>query len=194
MRLIPFGPDATLLEVADATEALDLALWLRERVDAREIVPAAATVLVSHATDDLASVVGQWTPSGGLEEGSLVEVPVTYDGPDLTDVADHWGVPVDEVVSSHVSAHHVAAFSGFAPGFAYLAHDGGWDDVPRRAAPRSRVEPGSVGLAGPYTGIYPTASPGGWQLIGHTDIELWDQDREPPALLAPGTRVRFVAR
>ncbi len=97
-------------------------------------------------------------------------------------------------MARHTGTTFVAAFSGFAPGFAYLA---GLDDehaVPRLDSPRTRVPAGSVALAGTWCGVYPTASPGGWQLIGHTDARLWDVERDPPALLAPGTRVRFVAR
>src|SRR5699024_651719 len=109
-------------------------------------------------------------------------------------VAAHWGVTADEVVRRHQQVEHVSAFCGFAPGFSYLANDQELPEVPRRATPRTRVEPGAVGLAGPYTGIYPTASPGGWQLVGRTDVQVWDQHREPPALLPPGTRVRFVRR
>jgi KipI family sensor histidine kinase inhibitor len=84
------------------------------------------------------------------------------------------------------------AFSGFAPGFGYLTGLPPDLHVPRRDTPRTRVPAGSLGLAGPYAGIYPRASPGGWQLIGRTELELWDAHRDPPALLAPGTRVRFV--
>jgi KipI family sensor histidine kinase inhibitor len=121
-------------------------------------------------------------------------VPVRYDGEDLAEVAALWGCDAAEVVRRHTDERWTVAFCGFAPGFGYLvADDGGhrWD-VPRRDMPRTSVPAGSVGLAGPYTGVYPRASPGGWQLVGRTRFELFDVMREPPALLVPGRRVRFV--
>ncbi len=120
-----------------------------------------------------------------------MRVPVRYDGPDLERVAEHWGCSSEEVVARHAATDFTSLFCGFAPGFAYL---GGLPDrlsVPRLDTPRTRVEPGSVALADRWCGIYPTASPGGWLVIGTTDTRLWDTEREQPALLAPGTRVRF---
>lgn len=128
--------------------------------------------------------------------GRLVEIPVRYGddaGPDLTDVATHCGLSPDEVVRRHTAAEYVVYFIGFQPGFAYL---GGLDEAlhtPRRAEPRTAVPAGSVGIGGAQTGIYPLATPGGWQLIGHTALPLFDPAAEPPTLLAPGDRVRFVA-
>ncbi len=116
-----------------------------------------------------------------------------YDGPDLADVAALWGVPEREVARIHAATEFRVAFCGFAPGFGYLTGLPARYDVPRRATPRTAVHAGAVGLAGPYTGVYPRASPGGWQLIGTTDAVLWDTARELTALLSPGTRVRFVA-
>lgn len=97
------------------------------------------------------------------------------------------------MVRIHTAAEFRVAFCGFAPGFGYLTGLGERYAVPRRATPRTAVPAGSVGLAGPYTGVYPRSSPGGWQLIGTTDSVLWDATREPAALLSPGTRVRFAA-
>ncbi|CAB4697562.1 MAG: carboxyltransferase domain-containing protein [Actinobacteria bacterium] len=194
MRQRPVGPHALLVEVADAGEALALASWARTAVEAVEVVPAACTVLLDGVADltRAADAVRGWQPTAERPRGRLVEVPTIYDGPDLVRVAEHWGVDVDEVVRRHTDAELVSSFCGFAPGFAYL--DGlGWS-VPRLDSPRPRVAPGSVALAGSWCGIYPTASPGGWQLIGRTDLVLWDPTRPDPALLAPGTRVRFVAR
>jgi len=125
--------------------------------------------------------------------GRLVEIPVTYDGPDLGDVAAHCGLSADEVVHRHTQGQYVVYFIGFQPGFAYL---GGLDEslqTPRRAEPRLAVPAGSVGIGGAQTGIYPQATPGGWQLIGRTALALFDPRAEPPTLLAPGDRVRFVA-
>ncbi len=121
-----------------------------------------------------------------------VEVPTTYDGADLDDVARLWGMTRAEAVATHTGTAFVVAFCGFAPGFAYCT--GLPDDlaVPRLDRPRARVPAGSVGLAGEFTGVYPGESPGGWRLIGRTDLRLWDATRDEPALLAPGTRVRFT--
>lgn len=187
----PFGLDAALVEVDGPEQALSLAMWLRERVQAVDVVPAARTVLVDGAPVlQVQSAVRGWAPGPVPETGGLVEVPVRYDGPDLAAVAEAVGLSTDEVVRRHTEVEHVVAFCGFAPGFSYLT--GSPWDVPRRATPRSRVDPGSVGLAGPYTGVYPTASPGGWQLVGTTDVVLWDPARDQPALMPPGTRVTFV--
>jgi KipI family sensor histidine kinase inhibitor len=102
------------------------------------------------------------------------------------------GLGVDEVVEAHTGTEWRVAFGGFAPGFAYLV---GGDErlrVPRRDTPRTKVPAGAVGLAGEFSGVYPRASPGGWQLIGRTDLPMWDLDRDPPALLSAGATVRFV--
>jgi 5-oxoprolinase (ATP-hydrolysing) subunit B len=126
------------------------------------------------------------------QAGRLVEIPVVYDGPDLADVATHCGLSPDEVVRRHTAADYIVYFIGFQPGFAYL---GGLDEslhTPRRAEPRTAVPAGSVGIGGAQTGIYPLATPGGWQLIGRTALPLFDPQAEPPTLLAPGDRVRFV--
>ena len=128
--------------------------------------------------------------------GRVVEMPVNYggeSGPDLADVAEHCGMTTDEVVRRHTAAEYLVYFIGFQPGFAYL---GGLDDAlntPRRSEPRVAVPAGSVGIGGAQTGIYPLATPGGWQLIGRTALTLFDPLADPPTLLAPGDRVRFVA-
>ncbi|AOK24759.1 MULTISPECIES: 5-oxoprolinase subunit PxpB [Burkholderia] len=127
--------------------------------------------------------------------GREIEIPVEYGGaagPDLQAVAAHAGLSADEVVARHAGAEYVVFFLGFQPGFAYL---GGLDaalHMPRRAAPRLEVPAGSVGIGGAQTGIYPTTSPGGWQLIGRTAHVLFDPSRQPPTLLLPGDRVRFT--
>jgi KipI family sensor histidine kinase inhibitor len=193
LRVRPVGGDAVLVEVADAAQALDLALWARGRVDAVEIVPAARTVLFDGCVPErVTAAVRDWLPGADAPEGPLLELAVDYDGPDLASTADLVGITAAALVAQHTAIEHVVAFCGFAPGFGYLA--GSPWDVPRLESPRPRVEPGSVGLAGTWTGAYPSASPGGWRVIGRTDAVLWDPRREQPALLAPGTRVRFVAR
>lgn len=193
VTLRPVGEAAVLAEVEDAGQALALSLWLREQVEAVEVVAAARSVLVDGCQPlAVRAALARWTPTSEVPAGALVEVPVTYDGPDLASTAALLGLSTAELVDAHAAAEHVVAFCGFAPGFGYLA--GSPWEVPRLDSPRARVEPGSVGLAGTWTGIYPSASPGGWRLVGRTDIALWDASRTPPALLVPGTRVRFVAR
>jgi KipI family sensor histidine kinase inhibitor len=204
MRIMRAGRRAVLVELTDLPETQaayrDLVRRrdrgeLGDARDAIDVVPAARTVLIDGV--DAAAVTAaltSWTPpppSTGAE-GPLVEVPVRYDGPDLAEVAARWGVPETEVARAHAATEFTVAFCGFSPGFAYLSGLPPHLHVPRRTTPRERVPAGSVGLAGPYCGIYPTASPGGWQLIGSIRLALFDLDRQPPALLAPGTRVRFV--
>jgi KipI family sensor histidine kinase inhibitor len=158
------------------------------------VVPGARTVLFDGVFDAqaLAGLLTAWTPEAAVELGDLVEIAVAYDGADLEDVAARWGTDVEGVVARHGEIEFVVAFCGFAPGFAYLAGLAEEYAVPRLDSPRSRVPAGSVGLAGTWCGVYPSASPGGWRLLGRTDAALWDPSRSEPALLAPGTRVRFV--
>jgi KipI family sensor histidine kinase inhibitor len=200
MKVLPVGEDALLVEVSSGDEAQALhAELLRRRAEgslsAREIVPAARTVLLD-GLDSPARLAAELTaadlPPAPPRVRDVVEIPVRYDGPDLADVAAHWGVPEREVARIHGATEFRVAFCGFAPGFGYLTGLPPRYDVPRRATPRTAVPAGSVALAGPYTGVYPRSSPGGWQLIGTTDTVLWDHARVPAALLSPGTRVRFV--
>ena len=197
MQLRPVGPSAVLAEVGDAATALELATWARHAaVEAVEVVPGAETVLFDGVTDPaaLADRLAGWAPTGARPPGELVEVPVTYDGADLEHVARAWGTDVAGVVRLHTGIEYVAAFCGFAPGFSYLSGLPERLAVPRLESPRPAVPAGSVGLAGSWCGIYPTASPGGWRLLGRTDATLWDPGRRAPALLPPGTRVVFRAR
>jgi len=158
-----------------------------------ELVPAARTVLVEgDPLPDLAELLGGLEAEPAAAPASTVEIPVAYDGPDLAEVAGLVGLPEAEVVRRHAAAAYTVAFCGFAPGFGYLTGLPAELHVPRRATPRTAVAAGSVGIAGEFAGVYPRRSPGGWQLLGRTGAELWDPDRDPPALLAPGTRVRFV--
>ncbi|MEU2749021.1 allophanate hydrolase subunit 1 [Streptomyces collinus] len=201
MKVLPVGEDALLVEVSSGDEAQALhAELLRRRAEGtlsvREIVPAARTVLLD-GLDAPGRLAAELTaadlPAAPPRARDVVEIPVRYDGPDLAEVAAHWGVPVREVARIHGDTEFRVAFCGFAPGFGYLTGLPPRYDVPRRVTPRTAVPAGSVALAGPYTGVYPRSSPGGWQLIGTTDAVLWDHARVPAALLSPGTPVRFVA-
>lgn len=195
VRIVSVGPRACLVEVDDAVAAASLAGWARRSgLEADDIVPAAATVLFD-GIDPAAvrAALPGWTRHDVEREAAVVRVPVVYDGPDLEAVAGLWGCSVDEVVAEHASTEFTAVFCGFSPGFAYLAGLPADRAVPRLATPRPRVAPGSVALADTWCGVYPTASPGGWLLVGTTDVVLWDAARTAPALLAPGTRVRFEA-
>ncbi|MCP9959761.1 MULTISPECIES: 5-oxoprolinase subunit PxpB [Streptomyces] len=201
MRALEVGERALLLEFGDGeeTRAFHAELLRRRAAGAlaavREVVPAARTVLLDGVDDPgrLAAEVAGWeVPPLEADRAPLVEVPVRYDGPDLEEVAAMWGVAPGEVGRIHAAAGYRVAFCGFAPGFGYLTGLPERYAVPRRATPRTAVPAGSVALAGPYTGVYPRSSPGGWRLVGTTDAVLWDPEREPPALLSPGLRVRFV--
>ena len=200
-RVLAMGDAAVLVELAD----LDAVLAHAAAIEAAgwpgvvDVVPGARTVVVT---------VRPGTDLGALRrdvqtldvapidaaDGETVEIPVVYDGPDLAEVAELTGLDVDEVVAAHTGTPWRVGFGGFAPGFAYLTGGDPRLNVERRSEPRTSVPPGSVGLAGEFSGIYPRSSPGGWQLIGRTDAPLWDATRTPPALLTPGAQVRFVAR
>jgi allophanate hydrolase subunit 1 len=201
----PMGPHAVLLELPDgtpdsATSALLAGVMERHHAGllgpVAEIVPAARTVLLDGLADPAATAaLLRDLPLDALppDAGPLVTVPTVYDGEDLAAVAEYWGMSPAEAVELHTTTEFRVAFCGFAPGFAYLTGLPAERAVPRLASPRTRVPAGSVALAGPYTGVYPTASPGGWQLVGRTALSLWDPGRNPPAVLTPGTRVRFAA-
>lgn len=198
-RILPSGPRALLAEFDTLDEVVGAAQFLRAKAPSGvvDVVPAARTVLVVHdGSADVGHVRAllESAPPSAPDTGPLVEIAVRYDGEDLAEVAAISGATVDEVIALHHGADYRVAFCGFVPGFAYLVGLPAALHVPRRATPRPRVDPGSVAVAGEWAGVYPTASPGGWRLLGHTDAVLWDEARERPALLEPGTRVRFVPR
>ncbi|MBY4010969.1 allophanate hydrolase subunit 1 [Rhodococcus fascians] len=197
MRLLPAGENALLIEFADLPETMSYhRSMVRQRPDAVvDLVPAARTVLVIF--DGAPAPILEWVaalepavddPTAASE---AVTIPVTYDGADLDDVARLTGLSTAEVVAAHTEQTWTVAFGGFAPGFGYLVGTDTRLHVPRRDSPRTNVPAGAVGLAGEFSGIYPRSSPGGWQLIGRSDVTLWDSERTPPALLTPGTTVRF---
>lgn len=191
----PAGDQGALIELPDNGAALRLAGLLREeRSDLLDVVIGHTTVLVTWAGEkpDLDDAVKRALVAEAGPAGRLVEIPVVYDGPDLDEVARLTGLSPEEVIARHTGAEHVAAFIGFQPGFAYLTGGDTLLHVPRRDVPRTRVPGGTVAIAGPYSGVYPRESPGGWRLLGSTTALMFDPAREPPALLAPGDRVRFV--
>lgn len=199
-----YGDHGLLLELDDGAGVADeVAAWAETLRTADlpgvvDIVPAAKTVLIHCA--DSAVLQGikrsvdsmQPLPSGTRMDLGSIEVPVTYDGPDLREVSELSGLSVGDVVRAHLDSAWRVAFAGFAPGFAYLVGGDPRLVVPRRSSPRTRVPEGSVAVAAGYSAVYPRSSPGGWRLIGRTDLRVWDLDQEPPALLRPGMHVRFV--
>jgi KipI family sensor histidine kinase inhibitor len=203
MRMLPSGTTALLVELDDLDEVLGLYAALNDDLPdgVVDVVPAARTLLVVIDPDvtslpAVEDAVRRTTPRDDALKtdafGELVEVPVSYDGEDLEEAAGIVGCDVAELVRRHTSEEWQVAFCGFAPGFGYLTSHEWRTEVPRRSSPRTKVPPGAVGLAGAFTGVYPRESPGGWQLIGRTDLTMFDPFREPAALLRPGVRVRFV--
>jgi KipI family sensor histidine kinase inhibitor len=200
MRLLPSGSTSLLVQLDDLDEVLALYAALADDPPAGvvDVVPAARTLLLvtdpsATSLQDVEAAVRGTTPRRDRRRaGELVEIPVTYDGEDLAEVATLLGCDVDAVVHRHTGQEWAVAFCGFAPGFGYMTSTEGRWDVPRRPSPRTRVPPGSVALAGEFSGVYPRESPGGWQLIGRTEVAVFDLSRDPAALLRPGNRVRFV--
>lgn len=198
MRALPMGPRAVLVE--DVGDPAGWALGLRrlDQPGITDIVPAAATVLVTCVDADalaaLSTRLAEVVPVGpGDADRPEVVIPVIYDGADLDAVAASVGWTVDAVVAAHTGADYVAAFCGFSPGFAYLTGLPEELHLPRRASPRTRVPAGSVAIASTYSAVYPRESPGGWHLLGTTTAVLFDPDAAEPVLIRPGTRVRFAA-
>jgi KipI family sensor histidine kinase inhibitor len=192
MRLRPCGDRAVLLDCSSLEEATG---WFAALIDLDPVL-GAQTVLLRGSPAELRAVIAAREPEPSVATITADEVvlAVTYDGPDLAEVAALTGLTAEEVVAAHTGTAWTVGFCGFAPGFAYLTGGDPRLRVPRRATPRPDVLAGAVGLAGEFSGVYPRSSPGGWQLIGHTDIDLFDVDRTPPALLQPGMRVRFEER
>jgi KipI family sensor histidine kinase inhibitor len=200
LHVLPCGDRAVLVELGDLEDVLALHAAVRDREPAGlvDAVPAAETLLIvfdpgvttaERLAGDLAQLPDE---RSAADELPLVEIAVSYDGPDLAAVADATGLSVAEVVRRHAATTYTVAFTGFAPGFAYLT---GLDTalvLPRRDEPRVRVPAGSVAIADRYSGVYPRSGPGGWHLLGRTGAVLWDLDRTPPAALLPGSRVRFA--
>lgn len=208
-RIYPLGESALVCDIAPPAtidcqrRVWTLADYARLLPHVVEVVPGMnnLTIVFDPLEADYESLAAQleaqWDVAGHADtEGTQIDIPVRYggdDGPDLAALAEHVGLSVDEVVKRHTQAEYIVFFLGFQPGFAYL---GGLDPalhMPRRREPRLEVPAGSVGIGGAQTGIYPATSPGGWQLLGRTDVKLFDPTRNPPTLMQPGDRVRFTA-
>lgn len=193
------GTRSVLVELSDLDSvlALDALLGTSPLPGQLDVLAAASTVFIkadSWANAQKIAAAVRTLELGAAPEnaGTEVQVPVHYDGEDLAEVAELTGLSVEGVVNAHARQLWRAAFGGFAPGFAYLLGENQVLNVPRRSTPRKAVPSGAVALAGDYSAVYPRQSPGGWQLIGHTDAVLWDLDRDNPALIRPQDRVRFV--
>lgn len=216
-RIGRLGDAALLLELdagidAAATarvHALAQAIAAQRPGWARDVVPAYASLAVfvdvdalpdgedplAEAERQLHALVRASGAHAIAPDARCIDIPVHYGGehgPDLQRVADHTGLSAAEVIARHAAAEYTVAMLGFAPGFPYLLGLDAALATPRLATPRTRVPAGSVAIGGAQTGLYPQASPGGWNLVGRTDCVLFDPQRTPPALLAPGDRVRFV--
>jgi allophanate hydrolase subunit 1 len=205
MRLFPLGDCGLLAELETLPGVLALLAALEAAASGRppgieDLVPAERTLLVRfdpRLTDGAAVLA--WirgvTPvrrAPGGSAGARIEIPVRYDGEDLAEVGRLTGLGPGGVVTAHTGRDWTVAFTGFAPGFAYLVDGDPRLHVARLPTPRTRVPSGAVALAGRYSGVYPRASPGGWRIIGTTPADVWDPQRDPPALLRPGRRVCFV--
>ncbi len=199
MRFLPVSLTTLLVELADLDETLALFASLQADPVAgiEDLVPAARTLMIRFGPERLnaatlaAAISGRDLSVRTAPSEHLVEIPVRYDGEDLDEVAALTGLSVEEVIRRHTESEFTVAFCGFAPGFGYLVGGDPTLEVPRRQSPRTRIPAGSVALAGAFSGVYPQASPGGWQIIGTTPEKMWDLSRDPPALFQPGYRVRF---
>ncbi|WUI01837.1 5-oxoprolinase subunit PxpB [Spirillospora sp. NBC_00431] len=199
MKVLRAGDAALLVETGDLATAHRLNAALRDDPPPGvvDVVPGEQTVLVvadpSADLDRLAARLPRLRlPEDAARDAEPVEIPVVYDGADLDEVAALTGLTRGDVVNRHSAATYTVAYLGFSPGFGYLSGLDPALHVARRASPRTSVPAGSVAIAGPYASVYPSGSPGGWRLLGRTGLRLWDVTRDPPSLLRPGTRVRFV--
>ncbi|MFE7744812.1 allophanate hydrolase subunit 1 [Nocardia sp. NPDC057455] len=205
------GDRALLITPQRRAVVAELVAALRDRPvpGVQDLLPAAETVLLTLDSTLAAEPVrralttllialhaeGTTAVSRGTSHASRadpVSIPVRYDGVDLDEVARMLEVTTAEVIAAHTGTVWRCAFVGFAPGFGYLESPDGRLSVPRRAQARTSIPAGAVALAGGYSAVYPRSTPGGWQLIGTTDLRMWDAERDPPALIRAGATVRFV--
>ena len=202
MEVHRYGARALLVDLpADTHDPAAFALAARSHFgDALvQAVPAEYSVLLAFRTSVAATVAQEQLADldadpDTAQSPDLVEIPVTYDGPDLDTAARALAMTPAELIAVHTQTTFHVAFFGFAPGFAYLRGLPPRLHLPRRTTPRTRVPAGAVAIAARYSAVYPQASPGGWHLIGHTDVVLFDPKRDAPSLLHPGCQVRFHDR
>jgi len=201
MRFLPVNLDALLVELDDLSQTLALRASLTARLPTgvHALVPGARTILVrfdptrTHAQAVVDDIARRALDGAARQQArARILIPVHYDGEDLDEVAGMLGTSRQNVIALHTGTDYHAAFSGFAPGFAYLSGGDPRLNVPRKPSPRTRVPAGSVALAGQFSAVYPQQSPGGWQLLGTTPLVMWDVRHNPPAIVQPGDRVRFV--
>ncbi len=195
MERRPYGPAAWILD--DVTDPAGLALSIRSAgIDGiQDVIPAESSIVVICRRRDSTAIgarLGDLEPTAaGIDDGELFTIDVVYDGADLASVVTATGLSIDEVITRHSRGSYRVAFCGFSPGFGYLTGLDPTLHLPRRDTPRTRVPAGAVAIAAGYSAVYPAASPGGWHLIGTTNVPLWDTNLDPPAALWPGRRVRF---
>jgi KipI family sensor histidine kinase inhibitor len=199
VNVLRAGDTALLVETGDLATAHRLNAALRDAPlpGVVDVVPGEQTVLViADPSADLDRIAARLPrlrlPDDAEGDAEPVEIPVVYDGEDLDEVAALTGLSREDVVRRHSTASYTVAYLGFSPGFGYLSGLDPALHVARRESPRTAVPAGSVAIAGPYAAVYPSRSPGGWRLLGHSRLPLWDVSRDPPSLLRPGMRVRFV--
>lgn len=199
LRVLPMRDGYVLFELAglDETLALHAAMEASPTPGVLEIIPAARTLMIAFdpielKTEALIGIVhSRLSADRAPQSGTVIDIPVLYDGEDLQDVSSLLGISVEEIIDRHTASDFKVAFTGFAPGFAYLSGGDAGLTVPRRSSPRTHVPAGSVAIAGEFSGVYPKASPGGWQLLGRTPVAMFDLGRNPASLLQPGYRVKF---
>ncbi len=207
-RIIPLGESAFIIRLSENLDR-DVNLRVRAIADTLEasrlagvtdVVPANSSIGVYFNSPDqanaienaLAKALSSEIARGDRVQPPIHEVPVTYTGADLSEVADACAITEAELIEIHIATEYQVFAIGFAPGFAYLGELDERIAVPRRAQPRTRVPAGSVAIANRQTAIYPFETPGGWNIIGSTATVPFDLDRQPPALFRVGDRVRFV--
>lgn len=208
LRIAPLGDNAVIMtfgemisrEVAAHVRSVTGAITAQAIHGIVDVVPAYTTIAVYFdpaitSRDDLmpllVGICGRAATIGEVA-GRLLEIPVRYDGPDLSEVAEQVGLSVDDVIERHAAPTYHAYMLGFVPGFAYLGDLDPSLVLPRHSTPRQRVPAGSVAIAGAQTAVYPLITPGGWHIIGSTALSMFDVNRDPPALIRAGDSVRFV--
>ncbi len=206
LKLHPLGDAAALWELGSRidtalnTRAIGLAAALRKRRGVREAIAGYASVTIHYDPEQVTFAQLQTTARNLLKQrhaptvpGRLHRIPVVYDGPDLAEAAERLGLSPEELVRKHTAPTYRVFMVGFVPGWAYLGPLPDDLRLPRRSVPRTHVPAGSVAIAGAQTGVYPLPTPGGWHLLGRTDVPMFLADGDPPLLLRTGDRVKFHA-